>query len=102
MAKSWRMTCSPARAHGEFLGVHQGRAVSLLFDAARAGAAREAAGNVLTPDRLASLPAPPPDSEGRGFDGTSVVYAEGCTVSADRLRAGRVVFKQIPYQVEGV
>ena len=92
----------PARAQGEFLGIHQGRAVYLLFDAAHAGAAREAAGNVLTPDRLASLPAPPPNSEGGGFDGTSVVYAEGCTVSADRLRAGRVVFKQIPYQVEGV
>ena len=102
MAKSWRMTCSPARAQGEFPGIHQGRAVYLLFDAAHAGAAREAAGNVLTPDRLASLPAPPPDSEGRGFDGTSVVYAEGCTVSADRLRAGNVVFKQIPYQMEGV
>ena len=87
----------PARAQSEFLGIHQGRAVYLLFDAAHAGAAREAAGNVLTPDRLTALPKPP-----AGFDGTSVVYAEGCTVSADRLKAACVVFKQIPYQVEGV
>ena len=87
----------PARAQSELLGIHQGRAVYLLFDAAHAGAAREAAGNVLTPDRLAALPEPP-----KGFEGTRVVYAEGCTVSADRLRAAGVVFKQIPYQVEGV
>ncbi len=87
----------PARAQSEFLGIHQGRAVYLLFDAAHAGAAREAAGNVLTPDRLANLPATP-----QGFDGSRVVYAEGCTVSADRLRAASVTFKQIPYQVEGV
>jgi len=33
---------------------------------------------------------------------TRVVYAEGCTVSADRLRATGVVFKQISYQVKGV
>ena len=87
----------PARAQGEFLGVHLGRAVYLLFDAAHAQTPREAAGNVLTPDRLAALPSAPP-----GFDGTRVIYAEGCTVSADRLRGAGVVFKQIPYQVEGV
>lgn len=87
----------PARAQSEFLGVHQGRAVYLLFDAAHPGAAREAAGNVLTPDRLAQLPAPP-----EGFGGQRVIYAEGCTVSADRLKAHGAIFKQIPYQVEGV
>ena len=87
----------PHRAQSEFLGVHQGRAVYLLFDEAHAQTPREAAGNMLTPDRLANLPAPP-----EGFDGTRVVYAEGCTVSADRLKAAGVVFKQIPYQVEGV
>lgn len=87
----------PHRATGEYLGVHQGRAVYLLFDAAHAQTPREAAGNVLTPDRLASLPAPP-----EGFAGARVVYAEGCTVSADRLKTAGVTFKQIPYQVEGV
>lgn len=87
----------PHRARSEFLGVHQGRAVYLLFDAALAQTPREAAGNVLTPDRLTELPAPPDD-----FEGVRVVYAEGCTVSADRLKAAGAVFKQIPYQVEGV
>jgi len=87
----------PARAQSEILGIHQGRAVYLLFDAAHAGAAREASGNGLTPDRLTALPAPP-----NGFEGSRVVYAEGCTVSADRLRAAGVTFKQIPYQAEGV
>jgi adenine-specific DNA-methyltransferase len=87
----------PARAQSELLGVHQGRAVYLLFDAANPGLPREAVGNVLTPDRLAHLPEAP-----EGFDGTRVVYAEGCTVSADRLRGAGVVFRQIPYQVEGV
>lgn len=87
----------PAKADSELLGVHDGRAVYLLFDAPHAGAAREAAGNVLTPDRLDALPAAP-----EGFAGARVVYAEGCTVSTDRLRMAGVVFKQIPYQVEGV
>ena len=58
---------------------------------------QEAAGNVLTPDRLDRLPDPP-----EGFEGLRVIYAEGCTVSADRLKAAGVAFKQIPYQVEGV
>lgn len=87
----------PHRATSEYLGTHQGRAVYLLFDAANAQTPREAAGNVLTLDRLAALPAPP-----EGFEGLRVIYAEGCTVSADRLKAEGVVFKQIPYQVEGV
>lgn len=87
----------PHRAQGDFLGVHQGRAVYLLFDAASAQAPREAAGNVLTPDRLSNLPAPPD-----GFEGVRVIYGEGCTVSGDRLKAAGAIFKQIPYQVEGV
>lgn len=87
----------PARAQSELLGVHQGRAVYLLFDAAHAGHPREAAGNVLTPDRLSRLPDPP-----EGFEGLRVIYAEGCTVSPDRLKSHGAVFKQIPYQVGGV
>ena len=87
----------PARAQSELLGVHQGHAVYLLFDAAHTGTPREAAGNVLTPDRLQRLPDPPD-----GFDGLRVIYAEGCTVSPDRLKAHSAVFKQIPYQVEGI
>jgi hypothetical protein len=45
---------------------------------------------------LAHLPAPSND-----FEGVRVVYAEGCTVSPERLKAEGVIFKQIPYQIEG-
>lgn len=86
----------PAKAKSELLGTYQGKSVYLLFDEASAGAPRAAAGNVLTPERLAKLPKPP-----KGFEGVRVIYAEGCTVSAARLNAAGAVFKQIPYQVEG-
>jgi len=86
----------PAKAKSELLGTYQGKAVYLLFDEASAGAPRAAAGNVLTPERLAKLPKPP-----KGFEGVRVIYAEGCTVSAARLNAAGAMFKQIPYQVEG-
>lgn len=78
------------------IGQHQDKIVYLLFSPAEQGFPREAAGNVLTPDALASLPSAP-----EGFDGERVVYAEGCTVSPERLKAEGVVFKQIPYQIEG-
>lgn len=87
----------PNRASSEFLGIHQGRAIYLLFNEAHAQSPREAAGNVLTPDRLNNLPLP-----SEKFDGVRIVYAEGCTVSSDRLKAYGVLFKQIPYQVDGV
>ena len=89
----------PSKATGNslYLGKHGGKAVYLLFAPGQEGMPREAMGNVLTPDALANLPAPP-----EGFEGSRVVYAEGCTVSPDRLKSESVVFKQIPYQVEGV
>lgn len=87
----------PHKAKGEspFIGTHKEKAVYLLFSAAEQGIAREAAGNVLTPNVLAQLPPVP-----GGFTGQRVVYGEGCTVSADRLKAEGVTFKQIPYQIE--
>ena len=89
----------PAKADAgrAYLGKHGEKAVYLLFAPGQEGMPREAMGNVLTPDALANLPAPP-----EGFEGSRVVYAEGCTVSPDRLKSEGVVFKQIPYQVEGV
>lgn len=84
-----------ARADCSFIGTYREKAVFLLFSAAEQGIAREAAGNVLTPDVLAQLPPVP-----HGFAGQRVVYGEGCTVSADRLKAEGVTFKQIPYQIE--
>lgn len=88
----------PQKADGNttLLGTFQGRAVYLLYDAATQGFALEAAGNTLTPEVLAGLPLPAPD-----FEGTRVVYAEGCTVSPERLRQSNTVFKQIPYQIGG-
>jgi hypothetical protein len=88
----------PAKASGNspYLGKHGEKAVYLLFAPGQEGAPREASGNVLTPDALTALPAPPD-----GFEGVRVVYAEGTTVSPDRLKAEGVVFKQIPYQIEG-
>jgi hypothetical protein len=88
----------PAKATSDtsLLGTFDGRAIHLLWSADSAGAADESAGNVLTAQRLADLPKPSPD-----FDGPVTVYAEGCTVSAERLAAAQVSFRQIPYQVAG-
>ena len=89
----------PVRADGNFpfLGKQRDKAVYLLFVPSQVGIPRGAAGNVLTPDALVALPSPP-----EGFEGARVVYAEGCTVSPDRLKAESVVFKQIPYQIAGI
>ncbi|MEP4703274.1 MAG: site-specific DNA-methyltransferase, partial [Hyphomicrobiales bacterium] len=88
----------PAKATGNYpyLGQYQDKAVYLLFSPAEAGFAREASGNVLTPDTLASLPTPP-----EGFEGGWIIYGEGCTVGKERLAEAGVTFKQIPYQIEG-
>jgi len=69
----------PVRPQSELLGVHQGRAVYLLFDADHSGTPRESAGNVLTPDRLSRLPEPPANFENGDFEGLRVIFAEGCT-----------------------
>jgi adenine-specific DNA-methyltransferase len=86
-----------AQAGHPYLGKHGGKAVYLLFAAGQEGTPREALGNVLTPGALAALPPAP-----EGFSGTRVVYAEGCTVAPDRLKAEGVMFRQIPYHIAGV
>ena len=88
----------PAKATGNtpLLGTHRDRAVYLLFSPSKQRFAHVASGNVLTPDTLAALPMPDE------FDGTRVVFGEGCTVTRETLDAARIVFKQIPYQIEGV
>ncbi|MDF1679029.1 site-specific DNA-methyltransferase [Ponticaulis sp.] len=88
----------PAKANGNspYLGQYRDKAVYLLFSPAEAGFAREASGNVLTPDTLAVLPTPPDD-----FEGGWIVYGEGCTVGKERLAEAGVTFKQIPYQIDG-
>lgn len=88
----------PQKVDGKthLIGTHKNKAVYLLFSPAEQGFAREAAGNVLTPDALTGLPAPSND-----FNGSRVVFAEGCTISPERLKAEGIIFKQIPYQIEG-
>lgn len=78
-----------------FIGIHRDKAVYLLFSPSEQGFPREASGNVLTPDALEGLPLPPAD-----FEGERVVFAEGCTVTSERLKAEGITFKQIPYQIE--
>lgn len=89
----------PRRADGSspLIGTFKSRAIYLLHAADSVGLASDAAGNVLTAARLETLPAPSDD-----FDGTRIVYAEGCTIPEDRLTALGVTFKQIPYQIEGL
>jgi len=79
-----------------FLGTFQSRAVYLLWS--REGASKSGAHktNILSGDALAALPSP-----GDSFSGERVVYADGCTVSRERLTRDSILFKQVPYRVAG-
>ena len=89
----------PQRADGTspLIGAFHGRAIYLLHSADAIGVPSSNAGNVLTAALLDRLPLPE-----ESFDGTRVVYAEGCTVPDDRLSRLGVTFKQVPYQIEGI
>ena len=89
----------PQKADGKtsLIGQIENKIVHLLFSPTNQGVPRETAGNVLTLDLLADLPQAP-----EGFEGQRVVYAEACTVNDDRLNAENVIFKHIPYHIEGV
>ncbi len=82
----------PKRATGKtpLLGVHEGKAVYLLFNGVLDDK-HPKSGNVLTGEVLSGLP---------DFDGTKVVYGIGCRLGAERLRREGVVFKQVPYQIK--
>ena len=79
------------RASGRtpMLGVHEGRAIYLLFNGVL-GDRKPAGGNVLTREVLAALPA---------HEGPRVIYGESCRLSRDRLSREGIVFKQVPYEV---
>jgi site-specific DNA-methyltransferase (adenine-specific)/adenine-specific DNA-methyltransferase len=81
----------PQGADGKspLLGVHDGRAIYLLYNGIL-GDRRPEGGNVVTASVLATLP----QQEGR-----KVIYAEGCRLGAARLERERIVFKQTPYDV---
>lgn len=82
----------PKRASGKtpLLGVHNGKAVYLLFNGVL-GDRRPDSGNVLTSDVLRSLPS---------HEGAKVVYGESCRLGAVRLKRENIIFKQVPYEIK--
>ncbi len=81
----------PARkVKSPLLGVHEGRAVYLLFNGVM-GDKRPQGGNVLTGRVLADLPP---------HCGPKVVYGEGCRLSGPRLKQEGIVFRQVPYEIK--
>ncbi len=75
----------PQRGNGRapLIGKFNGTAYYLLWDAENP--------TVLNGAALRGLPK---------HDGTKVVFADGCRLSAARLKRERVVFKQIPYEIK--
>lgn len=73
-----------------FLGEHRGVGIFLLYNGIL-GDTSVAGGNVLTRDVLAQLPT---------FDGTKVIYCEGCLLSPERLQAEHIIVRQIPYEIK--
>lgn len=80
----------PTPATTPKLGVHDGKAVYLLFNGIL-GDKRPEGGNILTPEVLKGLPA---------HKGGKVIYGEGCALSDARLRRDNIVFKQVPYHIQ--
>jgi adenine-specific DNA-methyltransferase len=84
----------PKRAgKSPLLGVHQGRAIYLLFNGVL-GDKRPGGGNVLTHSTAQMLPAHP---EG---DGVRVVYGEACRLAAASLKQYRITFRQVPFELK--
>jgi adenine-specific DNA-methyltransferase len=77
-------------ADSPFLGSHKGVGYYLLYNGIL-GDKRPNGGNILTGKTLASLPP---------HDGEKIVFGEGCRLSAERLQAKRITFRQIPYEIK--
>lgn len=71
------------------IGVYRGTGVYLLFNGILGDKSREG-GNVLTRAILTQLPPHP---------GPKVVYAYGCLLGEERLRAEQITFRQTPYEI---
>ncbi|MCI5779373.1 MAG: site-specific DNA-methyltransferase [Lentisphaeria bacterium] len=74
-----------------FIGEYNNRGIFLLYN----GILKDKNpknGNVLTREVLAMLP---------DYDGEKVIYGTGCRLSAARLKAEKIIFKQIPYDLRG-
>ena len=81
----------PTGKNSPLLGVHNGRAVYLLYNGIL-GDKRPQSGNVLTSRLLKELPP---------HDGPKIVYGECTRMSPEGLRAAGIVFKQTPYDIRG-
>jgi site-specific DNA-methyltransferase (adenine-specific)/adenine-specific DNA-methyltransferase len=79
------------KADSPLIGIHEGRAVYLLYN----GILKDksvSGGNVLTGPVYELLPR---------FDGPKVIYAAACRLGVSRLAREGIVFKQTPYALEG-
>lgn len=74
------------------LGLHEGRAVYLLFNGIL-GDRRPASGNVLTSSVLDAL------RQTCWHEGPKLVYGEACRLGEARLAEAGITFKQLPYAV---
>lgn len=81
------------KANRPFLGIHNGIAYALLYNGIL-GDKRVNGGNVLTRPVLKRLA-----NESGGFVGPWVIYGEMSRISEESLRAGKITFKQTPYDV---
>jgi adenine-specific DNA-methyltransferase len=77
------------------LGVHDGRAIALLYNGILKDRSVDG-GNVLTRATLSAIRADLP----AGFDGPLLVYGERCILSLATLKREDIVFKQTPYDVK--
>jgi len=78
-------------AGSPLLGVHNGKAVYLLYNGIL-GDRRPQGGNVLTSRLLRELPP---------HDGPKIVYGECSRMPPETRREAGVIFKQIPYDIRG-
>ena len=78
------------RPDSPLLGVHEGRAVYLLYNGILKDKST-GSGNVLTSPLLAEL---------REHDGLRTIYGTRCLIKPERLRALRIVFKQLPHELK--
>lgn len=82
----------PTTTGTPLLGVHEGRAVYLLYNGIL-GDRRPAAGNVLTSAVLAAMQA------SCWHPGPKVVYGEACLLGDARLQSAGITFRQLPHAV---
>ena len=81
-----------AKTKTPFLGEHDGRGYALLYNGI-VGDKSINGGNVITAKTLAVIRLAVP----RSFSGEIIIYANGCRFGAEKMRAEKITFRQIPY-----